>query len=242
VKALLLKLLRSSVLVAVISSGLFLWAYHSPEFRVEDLSVEGTSSLAPEELFDLTGIKPGRNQLKIDLKEEASKVVSHPLVAEVELVRSGLRGIVLRVKEESPASVIGTEARFGLSLQGRVLPYEQCKDFLPLPILSAPEVSLTPLEKLKEPQILYALDFYRAFLKISPLWARKVSRIALSKSGDLLVSLNPQPLTVNFGRGTFTEKIHRLTFILKENLYSLEEIELIDLRVADQVLVFPRGS
>ena len=241
-KALLLKLLRSSVVVAVISLGLFLWAYHSPEFRVEDLSVEGTSSLSPEELVKLTSIRPGRNQLGIDLKEEALRVLSHPLVAEVELARRGLKGIVIRAKEESPASVIRGKKRFGLSLEGRVLPYELCDGFLPLPILSAPKASLTPLEKLREPQILYALDFYRSFLKISPLWAKKVSRIALSKSGDLLVSLNPRPLTINFGRGMFTEKIHRLTFILKENLYSLEEIELIDLRVADQVLVFPRGG
>jgi cell division septal protein FtsQ len=231
VKTLLLKLLRSSVVVAVISLGLFLWAYHSPEFRVEDLFVEGTSSLSPEELVELTSIKPGRNQLGIDLKEEALNVITHPLVAEVELARSGLKGIVLKVKEESPASVIRGERCFGLSLDGRILPYELCEGFLPLPILSAPKVSLTPLEKLKEPQILYALDFYRSFLKISPLWAKKVSRIALSR-----------PLTINFGRGMFTEKIHRLTFILKENLYSLEEIELIDLRVADQVLVFPRGG
>jgi len=242
VKAVLSRLLRSSVVVAVISLGFFLWAYHSSEFIVEDLSVEGTGSLAPEELLSLTDIKPGRNQLRIDLNKEALKVITHPLVAEVELARNGPRGVVLRVKEASPASVISGEERFGLSLEGRVLPYEHCKAFLPLPILSAPGISLTPLEKLRDPQILYALEFYREFLKISPLWAKRVTRIAHSKSGDLLVSLNPKPLAINFGRGMFTEKIHRLIFILKENLYAVEEIELIDLRVADQVLVFPRGS
>jgi cell division septal protein FtsQ len=230
------------MLVAVMVFAFWLWAYHSPEFRVENLSVEGTRSLCPEELVKLTSIRPGRSQLGIDLKEEALKVLSHPLVAEVELARSGLKGIVIRAKEESPASVIQGERCFGLSLDGRVLPYELCEGFLPLPILSATKVSLTPLGKLKDPQTLYALAFYRSFLKISPLWAKRVSRIALSKSGDLLVSLDPRPLTINFGRGMFTAKIQRLTFILKENLSSLEEIELIDLRVSDQVLIFPRGS
>jgi len=186
VKALLLKLLRSSVVVAVISLGLFLWAYHSPEFRVEDLSVEGTSSLSPEELVKLTSIRPGRNQLGIDLKEEALRVLSHPLVAEVELARSGLKGIVIRAKEESPASVIRGEKRFGLSLEGRVLPYELCEGFLPLPILSAPKASLTPLEKLREPQILYALDFYRSFLKISPLWHREDPPADIHLEGESL--------------------------------------------------------
>lgn len=241
-RAFILKTLRSAAVVAIVMIGFLLWAHRASLFVVQDLSVEGVSHVAPEEVLSLTHIKAGSNQLRIDLKKEASRLVSHPLVAEAEVARAGFKGVTLRVKEELPASVIGEKSRFGLSLEGRVLPFELCDGCSPLPALSIPLRSPTPLEKLREPLALYTLNFYREFLNVSPLWAKRVSRIALSEGGDLLVSLEPREVNINFGKGLFADKIHRLTFILEENRYCLEGMESIDLRVPDHVFVFPRGG
>jgi cell division septal protein FtsQ len=242
VRALISKTLRSAAVVAIVVLGFLIWARQSSLFVVQDLSLEGVSHVAPEEVLSLTHIKAGSNQLRIDLKEEASRLVSHPLVAEAEVRRTGFKGVTLRVKEELPVSVIGEKRRFGLSLEGRVLPFELCEGCSSLPALSIPLGSATPLQKLREPLALYTLNFYREFLKVSPLWAKRVSKIALLEGGDLLVSLEPREVKVNFGKGSFCEKIHRLTFILEENRYCLEGIKSIDLRVPDQVFVFPRGG
>lgn len=241
-RGLIARTLRSAAVVAIAVLGFLIWARQSSLFVVQDLSLEGVSHIAPEEVLSLTHIKAGSNQLRIDLKKEASKLVSHPLVAEAEVVRTGLKSVTLRVKEELPASVIGEKRRFGLSLEGRVLPLELCEGCSALPALSISLRSPSPLVKLREPPALYALNFYREFLSLSPLWAKRVSKIALSECGDLLVSLEPREVNVNFGKGSFGEKIHRLIFILEENRYCLEGIESIDLRVPDHVFVFPRGG
>lgn len=84
----------------------------SPFFSVRTVEVVGTERVSPEEVQELTGVKPGVNILTLRAQDLARAVAGHPWIQGIELVRHLPGQVTLKVRERRPLFMVPYRTSF----------------------------------------------------------------------------------------------------------------------------------
>ena len=103
------RLLLGVTVLASIAGGLW-WASQSPFFRIEMVTVEGTQTLNPEELAQMSGLE-GQNLFLARLDEAKDKLLAVQMVKDVSLSRHWPNAIRITVEERQPWGYWQIDAR-----------------------------------------------------------------------------------------------------------------------------------
>lgn len=104
-------LLQSVFFIVVFLTAAYVLA-RSSFFEVREIRVVGNSALDREKLVSVSGINPGQNIFKIDLKASASRLKEIPLVKSVVLSRKLPSAVEIRVEERKPRAILPVEGGF----------------------------------------------------------------------------------------------------------------------------------
>jgi cell division protein FtsQ len=130
------------VAIAVLVAGLvgFVgWAlFFSSWLAVEDVSVEGTRTLANREVVAAAGIDPGTPLVRVDLDEVADRVEKLPAVAEASVHRSWPHTVGITVTERRPLAAIQRSGVWWVMDAEGVVFRETGQRDATLPIISTP--------------------------------------------------------------------------------------------------------
>ncbi|MCL6479360.1 MAG: FtsQ-type POTRA domain-containing protein [Peptococcaceae bacterium] len=104
-------LIQSIFFVIVFLTAAYVLA-RSSVFEVREIRVTGNNSLAGEKIVAVSGISPGENIFKLDLKASAEKIRVMPFIKSVELSRDLPSAVEIRVQERKPCALLPVDSGF----------------------------------------------------------------------------------------------------------------------------------
>ena len=103
--------LQSIFFIIVFLTAAYVLA-RSSVFEVREIRVAGNNSLPREKIISVSGINPGENIFKLDLKSSAEKIKSIPFIKSVEMSRKLPSAVEIRVEERKPLALLPVEGGF----------------------------------------------------------------------------------------------------------------------------------
>lgn len=84
----------------------------SSVFEVREIRVVGNNSLAREKIVSVSGINPGENIFKLDLKNSAEKLKAIPVIKSVDMSRKLPSAVEIKVEERRPRALLPVQGGF----------------------------------------------------------------------------------------------------------------------------------
>lgn len=103
---------RILLLIFIILMGAGGGLLRSPYFAVRSVQVLGTQRVSPEEVKELTGVRPGVNIFSLRADELAKTVSGHPWIKSIDLTRHLPGQVVLTVHERRPLFLVPYRTSF----------------------------------------------------------------------------------------------------------------------------------
>jgi len=180
-----INLLQSLFFVLLILGAAFVFL-QSSIFAIQSIEVNGAKFLTPDEVRKLTGLSPGTNIFKADLKAAANKIALHPLVKRVEVDRSLPSTVVIGITERQPVGLVPYRGSFlEVDQEGYYLAQVPAGYQGSLPVITGIKVDKVKLGKKVENELLPGVLSYLAAM--GPRLAAQVSEINGSDPANLIM-------------------------------------------------------
>lgn len=196
------------------------WLYKVPALAIRDISVEVDGVLSPEEVRRLSGVRPGRNILTVDLPGLRDRLQRHPRIASARILIEFPGTLSIRVRERIPLASV--EPLAGSGIRARYLLDETGHVIVPLAAGTAPEASLAAEDALPrivgrgalspetDQDTLAALDLLREFERRPQGTLPEIVTVSVAVPGVLDV-VTADGTSIRFGgeRGGFDLQLRR---------------------------------
>lgn len=249
-------LLFAAVILSL--SGAYIYASHSPSFKVTQVMVRGNDKIAENEIKDK--LKPclDRNILGLNLERIEEELRDDVRLKQVRVSRRFPCRLVIEVEEKSPVLWIslpagvpglGDHGFCGLSIDQEIIPLDRHDLSDDLPMVSgirakAPDGKATqmpePYHKWRDVKVQKALSLYRTLTLVDSSFARLLSEINLTDVSSPVLYLLPNT-KVMMGEGDLERKWMRVRTILA-GVEDVGSFSCLDLRFDDQVLLTRSSS
>lgn len=153
-------LLQSLFFIFILALAAFFFL-QSSFFRVNKIEVHNMKQLTREQIVSLSGLTPGVNIFKADLKQAQSKIALNPMVSSVEITRKLPRTIVVNVTERKSLALIPDKGSFIIvGEDGFCLATTKNLNTVNMPLITGltPKGSV-PGKKISDEKIKTALDY-----------------------------------------------------------------------------------
>lgn len=246
-------LLALGILLPCGYGGLHLagYALSSPRFQMnpeEDVLIDGNTFVSREEVLSVLGLllysPAGRrtNVLRINLDEERKQVESIPWVRSAIVSRIFPNRLALHIVERTPVAFVNVGGKLKLVDGDGVLLEKPDKANFTFPVL----VGLDALGNAGDRQ--GRLAIYQEFVRqlgdepSSAGWL--VSEVDLGDADDLKVLLveGRETIQAHFGRNDFKQRFRDFLALLPEVRRTNTQIDSVDLRYRNQVVVNPKKA
>lgn len=241
-------------LAILIFGGTYIYAHHSPNYRVSEIQIKGNNKINQDEIRKKIQSCLGRNIFSLNLKRIEEKLEEDVRMKNVRVKKILPASILIEVEEKTPVLWISLPAGFvnhedyglyGLSSDQEIIPLDKNDLSFDLPIVSGVEVeeidgksvrSLKPYQRWHNFKVEKALEFYALLLKNDPSSVELVSEINLADAPNLILFLLPYGNKVMMGPDDFERKWKRVKTILAAEK-KIEELVCLDLRFDEQVVL-----
>jgi len=230
------------------SYHLLAYALTSPRFQVapEDVLIEGRSVVSRDEVLGALGLpqysRPGRraNVLRVNLDEERKQIESIPWVRVATVSRIFPNRLVVQIVERTPVAFVNVGGKLKLVDADGVLLEKPEKATYAFPVLEGLEAPEGAADRLVR------MALYQEFVRqlgdepSSAGWL--ISEVDLSDADDLkaLLVQGRETIQVHFGRDQFKDRFKDFLALLPEVRQTNTQIDSVDLRYRNQVVVNPR--
>ena len=218
------------------------WGRGEERFLLSRFEVRGNRVLTEDEVLELSGVVMGSNLLdvRISLLEEA--VAASPRVerAQVRARRVLPERVVVTVDEKRPAAlvVVGANDVLEVTDDGAVLPTAEQTTSVDLPVITGAVGNVEPGIQELSPELSDALALLRRAREVSEgLWM-DISEVRIATGSGLVIYTVADGAEIRVGSGALGSRdLERLWRVLTDIRDGGREVETIDLRFRDQVVV-----
>ena len=230
-------------LTAVTIAGLILFvAYRTLNsatfFRIKTIDVSSSKRLTREEILAISGVEPGRDLARLNLKRMGEQLSQNPWVETVHIRRYFPDALSIDITEREPVAVINMGFIYYLDQKGNVFKVLNQGDRLDYPVItgfSEEDLNKSPLatkEALKTTcELLAILRDKGAFILAD------VSEIHYDKGYGFTMFTASGALPVKIGSGDFIAKIERFARIYRDLMAQQPTLQYIDLDYIDKIIV-----
>lgn len=156
----------------------------SPLFEVREIVVTGNRQLPAAKIVELSGIVPGTNIFKQNLKEAQGRICTLPLVKEVVICRDFPSRIVINVRERQPLALLPTPGGFvQVDREGVCLQEGGVNDSFPV-ITGFPVSPLAPGEVVRDERLRATLQVVDRFPETL---LKELSEVHINGQGQLVL-------------------------------------------------------
>lgn len=207
-------------------------------FHARRIEVVGTRLVAPDSVLHMAAIGRARSVWE-DFTPEERRLSTHPLIEEAVVLRSGLRGLRIVVREVEPLAFVGIPELRPVRGDGTVLPIDPRRVSLDLPVLTTPAGVEENSARLRDGAARQALQIFAELRALDPGLAAIVSDFELAEPEGLTANLGPsQPaLRVTLPRTIDEMLVRRLRATLADLRSREVDAAVLEARYADQVVV-----
>lgn len=227
-----LRLVMLMVLLGAVSAG-FYYAKNQRVFELKEVVFFGNEHLTDKELKKLMGIEGGEDLLALSPDKLAFSLLSSPWVTEVGLRKEFPHRLLVRVGEAAPAALLQKGDKvFFIDGDGKVL--ERLKGpeepFLPVILGGGPSNQKMFGEALRLAGVVKDMGLSKE---------KKRVEITGLGGGPEDLGIRVEGLEVKLGEGGYREKLSRLFELSGEIQRKNINVEYVDLRFANRVVVKP---
>jgi len=221
--------LKLVVLMLAVALGRLAYdkAIDLPSFALRKIDLKGNCGLSKDSVLALSGLRAGESIYRQNLKYALSKLAANPTVVECSIERGYLSDIDILINVAEPALLIKGDSLYCISREGIVLPFDS--EIPVLPLITGRKFSLVrSYDKLKDPDVVYALKIYESILAVSPELCARLSEINFSLNEQIRIYLSPKGTVAILDKRDFKEAVQRLVVLHDNGL--LEGSRIFDLR------------
>lgn len=208
-------------------------------FRVRSVTVTGARFVEASEVLGRAGV-PDTASTWDDPTAWEQRVEEDPLVEEAEVVRTGMSGLEIRVREVEPVALVPTPELVPVDREGRLLPLDPAKVGLDLPILDLePAPGADRLEGTDAARLLELLARLR---EAEPGFVARASELRLLEGDGAEIFLTDGPAgceRVRLPLERPLRALHRVGLVLSARDSA---VSMVDARFDGQVVVTPEAS
>jgi cell division protein FtsQ len=191
------------------------WALSSPRFELAAVSFSGLERASRVELLKLAALTKGQNLWALDTGALERTMLQHPWVRTVEVTRRFPNRVSVQVTEHVPAALAVLGELYVLDEDGEPFKRVTPGDGLDLPLVTGldREGYVADPAAARE-RFRAALEVARAYARLSPGKAERLSEVRLEAQGLALVAVSGQE--VRLGEGDSDVKLQRLARVRRE--------------------------
>ena len=83
--------------------------------------IEGNQRLSGKQIAEQAQVEEGMNILAVNLTLARKRLLSHPWIAEAEVLREVPSGIKIRIREHAPLAIVDLGRRFLINEKGEII-------------------------------------------------------------------------------------------------------------------------
>ena len=254
------------MLVAV--SGLFIFIHdvitQCDYFRARTLAIEGNQRLSSKQVTEKARIETGMNILALNLTVARKRLLSHPWIAEAEILREIPSGLTIRIQEHVPLAIVDLGRKFLINEKGEIFKEWTGSDPAHFPVVTGLQmsdvatygqrdtfkISITPTANSQSDssQIHYSpLDAVMHVLRLGTqadcvLPNNLIKKIRVDREIGLTLRAWAQVKTIKLGYHHYADKY---TMLKQINVYlkkrrDVPVFESIDLKNLNRIVVSPK--
>lgn len=228
----LFKLTALLALCCLLLAGAY-YVAHSRYFAIREIRLYGNNQLSDGDLMRIMGIQKGSNMFAVSSEELFTRLMGSPWIQDARLRKEFPGRLMVRVEESVPSALLRDDT--GLSLidqRGRVLEKLKSEPVPFLPIILDPTSERTGAFR-------DALEL-AAVVKEEGIAAETGTvEIGNFSQGSEYITVTIRGLRARVGKGRYREKLARL-FELEDEIKRRDiNIDYVDLRFDDRVVVKP---
>jgi cell division protein FtsQ len=223
------------LLSVLLFSGHWIYAHllEDPFFRVREVEIEGCRKISQEAIRSLIMIEGMPNLFTLRLEEIARRLEKHPWIDRVVMTKVFPHKVKIQIEERKPIAILQLEEFYYIDAKGVIFCPAKDGDGYNFPFLTG----LTRKAFEGEPEaskdlIMKALEFLSIIEREKPSALEEVSEIHMSRSFGIDCYARANGLEVKMGKGSFGEKLRRLSIIwsdLRKRGLSVMSIDCNDL-------------
>lgn len=216
-------------------------ALRHPSFVIRRIYVPktGVRTITDEEIKTLAGVKPNMNIYATSLAPIERRILRHPDVASVSIVKRHPDTLEISIIEREPVAIIttpGTDPDIPIDREGRMLSERKMEHALHLPKLTGlPHVKYQPGATINDPRVPVAMRFVDALLRVQQRVFLDITRVRFDQPDTIII----QTATIDeirLGDTYSLDMVLRLVATV-ERLRALRiNAKVIDLRFNDVVV------
>ncbi len=205
------------VLIMAMAVGRFAYekAIALPHFALDKIELKGNWDIAPDSVRAVSGLEEGKSIYDQNLQYAVSKLSQQPGVIECSVERGFFSTIYVEISVAEPALLINGDELYGLSREGIVLPFDKRIPILPL-VSGRRFSSARCFDRLKDPDIAYAVELYDALMTASPELCNRLSEINFTSEDIMNLFFSPRGMKVVVDKRDFYDAVKRVA-VLDEN-------------------------
>jgi len=207
-------------------------------FRLKNIEVAASKRLTRADILGIAGVEPGRDLLRMNLKQMGEQLTQNPWVESVHIRRYFPDGLSISITEREPLAIVNMGYIYYLDKNGTVFKVLNQGDRLDYPVVtgfSEEEMASDPAgmrDALKATcELLGVVREKGAFILAD------VSEIHYDKGYGFTLFTASGALPVKVGSGDFAAKIGRLARIYRELAAQQPTLHYIDLDYSDKIIV-----
>jgi cell division septal protein FtsQ len=230
--------LKLVVLLFAVAGGRLAYdqALGLPPFALKQVKVTGNLIMPQDSLLSIAGLEKGKSIYKQDLKYAVSKIMSQPGVIECSVQRGLISDISIDVKVAEPALLVNSSGLKALSREGMILPMSAKMPILPLVSGKIFQTAVS-YDRIKDPDIAYALEAYDALMAASPALCARLSEINFREDGALRLYFSPAGTEVLIDKSDIKNSIKRLSSF--EDSGAVDDTTVFDMRFGPVMIESP---
>jgi hypothetical protein len=222
-------LLKLVVLIIAVAAGRFAYerAIALPQFALDNIELRGNLDMAPDSIWVVSGLERGKSVYEQNLKYAASRLSQEPGVTECFVERDFFSTIYVEINMAEPALLIRGDELYALSREGIVLPFD--KQMPVLPLVTGRRFSRARcFDRLKDPDIAYAIALYDALMAVSPELCGRLSEINFASRDVMSLFFSPWGAEVVVDKRDFSNAVKRIALLDQNGI--LEKDKTFDFR------------
>jgi cell division protein FtsQ len=227
-----LKLMALAVLFGLVALGVYS-AQRSRVFGVEEIVIYGNRHLSDRELMKIMGVSKGQNIFSVSSEDVASRLLASPWIRDARLRKELPGKLMVMVEEAVPEALLETgKGRFLIDGMGVKLEPLKGKPVSFLPVIVAPSGG-------KGRAFSSAISLARVIREAGIAAEKSRVEIRGFEKGPEEITVTIDGLRAKFGEGRYREKLARLFELSGEIKRRGIDVDYVDLRFSDRVVVKP---
>ncbi len=207
-------------------------------FSLKNIEVSSTKNLTREDILELTGIEPGKDLLRLNLKLMGEHLLQNPWVESVRINRYLPNGISIAITEREPLAIVNMGYIYYLDKKGNVFKVLNQGDKLDFPVITGfSEEELSHDPKGTKDALLATCELLKILKDKGSFILADVSEIHFDKGYGFTMFTSSGALPVKIGSGDFSAKVERFARIYKDLMAQDQKLQYIDLDYYDKIIV-----